>query len=256
MDVPSITCVIVDDELSAITTLEKMLREHSWINISDTISDSKEAVNKILELKPDLVFLDIQMPEKTGFEIVSELFSNNFKPDFIFVTAFDKFAIEAIRHAAFDYLLKPVDPLELHKALMRYAIKFKTENHENNIQSLVENTILKHKIKLSTAGGFTLIDVEEILYIQADWNYAEIFLCNGKSELVTMNLGSLEKSLPQSHFYRISRSIILNLAYLSKVSRVKRMALLTKDGKEYSFKIPFLNIRKLEHFLSGSKSIN
>ena len=175
MDVPSINCVIVDDELSAINSLETMLREHSWIKIAGTISDSKEAVNKILELKPDLVFMDIQMPEKTGFEIVSELFSNDFKPDFIFVTAFDKFAIEAIRHAAFDYLLKPIAPLEFNKALMRYTLKLNTENHVKNIQSLIENTILKHKIKLSTAGGFTLIDVEEILYIQADWNYAEIF---------------------------------------------------------------------------------
>ena len=71
-----------------------------------------------------------------------------------------------------------------------------------------------------------------------------------------MNLGSLEKSLPSSQFYRISRSIIINLAYLSKVSRVKRLALLIKDGKEYSFKIPFLNIRKLERFLEAGKTIN
>jgi two-component system LytT family response regulator len=85
--------------------------------------------------------------------------------------------------------------------------------------------------------------------IRADWNYSELFFGGGKSELATMNIGSLEESLPKNDFFRISRSLIINVNYLTKVNRKKRLAVLVKDGQEYSFPIPLLNIRKLERFL-------
>jgi two-component system LytT family response regulator len=120
------------------------------------------------------------------------------------------------------------------------------------MQSLLEKTILHtNKLKFNTHTGFFLLSPEEILYIQADWNYSEVFLSDKKSELVTINIGKLEEMLPGNIFYRISRSVIINIKYLVRVNRKKRLALLEKEGKEYTFNIPLLNIRKIENFIES-----
>jgi len=226
-----------------------LLKEHPGIKVVSRETNATKALDVIENYKPDLVFLDIHMPGKSGFEIVSEMCRGGTKPEIIFVTAFDKYAIEAIRHAAFDYILKPVKQEELKAAIDRLFQKRLQQDREQEIKRLLERTVNKGKLKISTTGGFTLIDPAEILYIQADWNYAEIFFDGEQNELVTINIGTLEEMLPALDFYRINRSTLINVTYLVKVSRKKRIAYLMKNGKEYSFKIPILNIRKLERFL-------
>jgi two-component system LytT family response regulator len=242
--------IIIDDEPRAIANLEALLINHPEIRIIGAISDATAAVDLILEKKPDLIFLDIQMPGKTGFEIASELLEAGNPPAVIFSTGFDQFAIEAIRHAAFDFLVKPVNPAELKQAIERLQQQSSKPDFTNQLSRLIERTLSKPKLKISTNCGFTLISTEEIVYIQADWNYSEIFFGNGKSELATMNIGSLESNLLQNGFFRISRSIIINVNYLTKVNRKKRMATLVSNGQEFTFPIPLLNIRKLERFLT------
>jgi two-component system, LytTR family, response regulator len=244
-----IKTIIVDDEKEAIFNLVLLLKDLPSIEIIGTIHDSKDAISIIEEARPDLLFLDIDMPGKSGFEIVTELYVDGFKPDIIFATAFDEFAIQAIRYAAFDYLVKPVNKDELRHAVNRLCLKQQGKPREEQINLLRERTTPSDKIKINTSGGFTLIRPADILYIQADWNYAEIFFNKDKSELVTINIGELEKSLLPDNFFRLNRSIIINTGYLSKVSRKKQIAYLNKDGQEYTFKIPLLNIRKLERYL-------
>ena len=244
--------ILVDDEPSAIANLTALLDVHPEIRVIETISDANLAVDSILAKKPDLLFLDIQMPGKSGFEIAKELHDSGDPPTIIFATGFDQFAIEAIRHAAFDFLVKPVNPDELKQAIDRlYLAPSKTVQMEQ-FTRLIERTLSKPKIKISNTGGFSLISPADVIYIQADWNYSELFFDHGRSELATMNIGSLEESLPEKDFFRISRSIIINVTYLKKVSRKKRQALLVKDGQEFTFTIPLLNIRKLERFLEGT----
>jgi len=241
--------LIIDDEERAIIDLEYLLKNHKTIKVVAHEKDSEKAVQVIENFRPDLIFLDIHMPGKTGFEITDEIFKDGFKPEIIFVTAFDKYAIEAIRHAAFDFLLKPVKPDELSAAIDRLFEKRLQQDREQQIKRLLERVVNKGKLKITTTGGFTLINPADILYIQADWNYSEIYFNGEKNELVTMNIGALEEMLPTQDFFRLNRSIIINLANLLKVSRKKRIAYLVKDNKEYTFKIPLLNIRKLERFL-------
>jgi two-component system LytT family response regulator len=116
----NITTIIVDNEIQSISSLESLLSVYPRIRIVKKLTDSTKAVPIIIEIKPDLLFLDIQMPGKSGFEIVSELLLEDYKPDFIFVTGFDKHAIEAIRFTAFDFLLKPVNQEELKQAITRF----------------------------------------------------------------------------------------------------------------------------------------
>ena len=246
---PILRTIIIDDEEKAILNLVGLLKSFPQIKVVAQETGSANALETIDNYKPDLIFLDIHMPGKSGFEIAGELYRQGCKPEIIFVTAFDKYAIEAIRHAAFDYLLKPVKQEELATAIDRLLVKQLQQDREQQIKRLFEHSSNKGKLKISTTGGFTLIIPADILYINADWNYAEIFYESEKNELVTMNIGSLEELLPPMDFFRINRSTIINVAYLVKVSRKHRTAYLAKDGKEYTFKIPLLNIRKLERFL-------
>lgn len=242
--------VIIDDDPSAIENLTKLLASHDGFRIAGTVTDPNLAVEKVRQNKPDLIFLDIQMPGKDGFEVLRGLLAENLQTEVIFVTAYDKFAIDAIRMSALDYLLKPVSPFELQNALMRFIGKTQSQNLNSSMQALLEKTILHaNKLKFSTHTGFYMLSPDEIVYVQADWNYSEVFTSDTKSELVTMNIGKLEEMLPKHLFYRINRSIIINVSYLARVVRKKRTAILQKDGKEYTFKIPLLNIRKIESFI-------
>jgi two-component system LytT family response regulator len=245
----TIKTILVDDEPAALAGLEALLKEIPEISVAATVSDAVKAVEVILEQRPEVIFLDIHMPGMTGFEIARELHEAGDPPAIIFVTGFDRYAIDAIRHAAFDFLVKPVVPGELKQAIERLKTRAAKPDQEAQFLRLIERTLMTPRIKISNTGGFSLVNPADIVYIQADWNYSELFFGNGKSELATMNIGSLEESLPKHNFYRISRSVIINVSYLTRVSRKKREATLIRDGKEYKFAIPLLNIRKLERFL-------
>jgi len=245
--------LIIDDDPDAIENLKKLLIKYAEIRVAASITDPNFALESVKLHKPDLIFLDIQMPGKDGFEVLGEMLNENLQTEIIFVTAHDKFAIDAIRFSALDYLLKPVSPFDLQNALMRFMGKAKNQDSVTSIKALLEKTVLHaNKLKFDTHTGFFMLSPEDIVYIQADWNYSEVFLSDIKSELVTMNIGKLEEMLPKHLFYRISRSVIINVSYLVRVNRKKRTAILQKDGKEYTFKIPLLNIRKIENFIESN----
>lgn len=238
--------MLVDDESGATKELSKGLSLFREIEVIAQFNDPVQAVKEIIKAPPDVLFLDVQMPEMTGFDVVETLDHAGVHPVVIFVTAFEKYAIDAIHHAAFDYLLKPVEKDELARVVNRLEhTPVETDNREM-FKTLLEMVNPKKKIKLSTSGGFVLVPFSDILYIEADWNYADVYIDESTKHMVTTNIGSLEKMLPEADFCRISRSILINVNYLTKVNRLKRLAYLQKDGKEYTFKIPLLNIRKLE----------
>lgn len=186
--------------------------------------------------------------------MLRDLLAEGLQTEVIFETAYDKYAIDAIRFSALDYLLKPVSPFDLQNALIRFLGKAAGTSSNAAIHTLLEKT-LKHsgKLKFSTHSGFFVISPENIVYIHADWNYSEIFLAGGKQELVTINIGKLEEMLLDKSFCRISRSVIVNTDYVVRVNRRKRTVELSHNGNEYSFKVPLLNIRRIEQFIYRGK---
>lgn len=245
--------LIIDDDADAIDNLKGLLKDYNSIHIVGELDDPTLASDKVRQLKPDLIFLDIQMPGKDGFEVLRDMLKEGLQTEVIFVTAYDRFAIDAIRFSALDYLLKPVSPFDLQNALIRFLDKAIRPEASASLHALLEKTILHaNKLKFNTHSGFFMLSPEDIVYIQADWNYSEVFLGEKKSELITVNIGKLEEMLPKHLFFRISRSIIINVSWLVRINRRKRLAILEKGGKEFSFKIPILNIRKIENFIDGS----
>jgi two-component system, LytTR family, response regulator len=244
-----IKVALVDDELHCLDNLSELIGQNpGFINISECNNPS-DAEECLLNLKPDLIFLDIHMPGMSGFELLKALNNRGYHPWVIFVTAFDSYAIEAIKNAAFDYLLKPVTENELEKTLERFLQAFSKRNEKPDYKSLMEALDVNKKIRMNNSGGFILFNPDDIIYIEADWNYSRIFTNFDKSELITQNLGSIEDLLPRHSFIRINRSVIINLKYLYGVKRISRKCILCKDGNAYEFSIPIGRIRDLEKML-------
>jgi two-component system, LytTR family, response regulator len=237
--------LIIDDEIQATCELQKLLSTFPSLQLMATVSDPGKAVVEIVKHRPDLIFLDIQMPGHNGFEIVEELQKSTVTPFIIFVTAFDNYAIRAIRASAFDFLLKPVDKIELALSVDRFLKRYREHAEKISYTYLLEQTYRK-RIRFNTTGGFVMVRPEDILYVQADWNYAEIYYNRRSFEMVTLNLGTVEEILPHESFVRINRAVIINLKYLERVNRRKRICILKKDGEEIEFRIPLLRIRILE----------
>lgn len=239
-----IKAIIVDNENKAIRVLRELLKDFEDITVVGSAGSVDEALPLVLEKKPDLVFLDVQMPKKNGFELLHELRDYKMRPAIIFVTAFDEYAIHAIRHAAFDYLLKPVDPRELMKAIhrLRAAIAGGKE-HTGNYPDV---TLKPNKVRFPLRARTLFIDPSEIIFVQAEGNYSELFLTENRKQMVSLYLSEVMEKLPAECFLRISRSEAINLKTLTTLDRKKRTCTLVAEGKEYIFKVPVRYLKILE----------
>ena len=244
--------ILVDDETDAIDLLAELLKEYPEIEVVDTVNDTRKAYRAILENEPDLVFLDIRMPRETGLELSEKLKNLPFPPAVIFITAYDQFAISAIKQAALDYVLKPVDRKKLREAVARFKQTKRQAETDDRLEQLFSRFLHSPKIKFNTRTGFTMLNPAEIIYFQAEGNYSEIHTAKGEKEVVTTNLGNIEKALPGEIFYRISRTHIVNTNLILRVDRKNRSCELGVNGDIINLNIPKNKIRELEKRLSGN----
>lgn len=244
-----IKTLIIDDEPEVRDLLTILLRNYPDLEVSGMASNVDDAVKLALSIKPDLVLLDIQMPGKDGFTFLEELRKYSLFPGIIFVTAYENYAVRAIRNAAFDYLLKPISKSELFGAIDRFR-EFLNRNQKNDLNKLIEllNTTRPGRIRLNTRTGYFFVDPNEIMFIEADGNYSHIKLVNGKTETSTLSLGNLEKMIESATFLRISRSYIINMKYISRVDRRTNICELEKNGHTHTIKIPIQKIKLLEGY--------
>lgn len=239
--------LIVDDEPEARELLKYTLHEVEGIEVVGLARHVDEAVRILKSERPDLVFLDIQMPDKDGFNFIEQIREAGHYPGIIFVTAYEHYAIQAIRNSVFDYILKPIHKEELVRAIMRYRSRVKKDQKQDLNQLLLA---LKDngpgKVKLNTRSGYILINPQDVVYCQADGNYTHLQLVNGNRELTTQNLGTIEESLEGNSFFRVSRSYLINLKFLSRVDRKTSSCVLEYQGDSYSIRIPVQKIKLLE----------
>jgi two-component system, LytTR family, response regulator len=240
-----LSALIVDDEESARKLLKKLLEETQFF-YDIRMSQSVEAAYILLEqFSPDLFFLDIKMPGKDVFSFINDLPRLNKKSGIIFVTAFDQYAIKAIKSHVYDYLLKPVNRSELKDSI----IKFIESNVEENLNKRIDKSPeLKEKIpriKVNTRTGTVFINPSNILYCKADGNYT--IICTGeKQHLCSMNLGKIEEQLPNNGFVRLGRSYIINFEYIIMLDRKGSHITLTRDGESATIKIPRHHIKYID----------
>jgi DNA-binding LytR/AlgR family response regulator len=247
----AIKVLIVDDEEEARNLLERLLNRIQDIEVVGKASSADEALESAVDRNPDMVFLDIQMPEKDGFRLVDHFQQFMLETKVVFVTAHKEFAIKAFKVAAFDYLLKPVLVDQLKETILRYKASRHHAVDERNTELFIAKKEHPAKIKFNTRTGYILVAPEDILYCEADINYTTIVFGKDHREVVTVNLGRVEEMLSECKFYRISRSVLINQHYLSKADRQKKICLLDKDGERISLDMSPGHIRELEKFLDG-----
>ena len=213
----NLKAILIDDELKALEGLQlKIARFFPEIEIVATISDAEEAVSIIQDKKPNLVFIDIEMPILSGFDVLSKLEKIDFQV--IFVTAYNQYAVEAFKKDAIDYLLKPIDNDDLKKAIHK-AIKMITvqEEHQNNqklINFLSSEIAQKNKLVVPTVKGVSFINQNEILFLEGYQGYTKIHL--NSSEIVSSySLGKFEKQL-NNQFFKCHKSYIVNLNHIKQ----------------------------------------
>jgi two-component system, LytTR family, response regulator len=215
--------LIIEDEAQAISALKLELKTNCpTIEIIGEAKSIKEAIEKIKLLQPELVFLDIQLSDGLGFEILKTHKENNFKV--IFTTAYSQYAIKAIKFSALDYLLKPIDSEELIAAVDK-AFKSSKTNDTIKIENFLHNqneTTSRKKIALHTSEGVNIFELENILRCSAESNYTCVYFNNGKKLLFSKTLKEFEDLLCASGFERIHHSHIINLNHL--------VSFVNKDG--------------------------
>ena len=205
--------LIIEDEAQAISALKSELKLHcSDVEIIGEAKSVKDGIEKIKLLNPELIFLDIQLSDGLGFDILELNKDYNFKV--IFTTAYSQYAIKAIKFSALDYLLKPIDSQELIFAIEK-ALKNSKNDESIKIQNFIQNkNEAKKKIALQTSEGFSIFEIETIIRCSAESNYTCVYFANGKKTLFSKTLKEFEDLLCTSGFERIHHSHIINLNHL------------------------------------------
>ena len=243
-----IRALIIDDEQHCIDRLTNLLipfHEKS-IEIAGTALSMEEGIQAVSLLNPALVFLDVQINEKTGFDLLRALPEINFA--IIFTTAYERFAIQAIKFSAIDYLLKPIDKDELQAALIKLINEKSKQLTAEKIATLLQNTQknngIPQKLIIPTISGFEFLDIANIARCQSDVNYTTIYLKNKQKLVVAKTLKEFEEMLVDHSFFRIHNSHLINLAFIKSYNKGKGGSVTLTDGTEIE-----VSTRRKDEFL-------
>lgn len=225
-----IRAIIIDDEQGAQVALNSLIREHCpEVEVVAIASNVDEGIARIDEHHPDVIFLDIEMPEKNGFNLLEHYKEYDFSV--IFTTAYQEYAIKAIRFCALDYLLKPVRRDELVDAIERIG---KLRYSSKQLKSLLDNmnTGKVDSIVLNSYSGFVHTKISEIVRFEADSNYTEVFFRDGTKLLMSKTLRNYEELLEEEGFFRCHRTHLVNLNYVKDIVKYASWNLRLENGEE------------------------
>jgi two-component system LytT family response regulator len=226
-----IKVLVVDDENKTREFIAKLIRSFGLdLEVIAQGENVETAIEAIQEHKPNLVLLDIQMPDGTGFDVLKRIESKNF--EVIFITAHQEFAIKAIKFSALDYILKPVDPEELRQAIEMAIQSINSKKDEIQFDALNHNLVphQKRKLVLKTQESVFVVELDDIIRCEADKNYTFFFLSNGKKILVSKTLKDFETLLAGHNFFRIQQSHLININYVERYDKFDGGSVIMKDG--------------------------
>jgi two-component system, LytTR family, response regulator len=233
-----IRALLVDDEAPARSELRYLLAGEADVNVVGEAAGAQEALDLARALAPDVVFLDVEMPGLSGVEAAPLVRERADPPAVVFVTAHERYAVDAFAVEAFDYLLKPVDPDRLARVVERLR------------ERSVENVLPVERVPVVSAGGTELLDYDQVHYAQADGDYSRVHTYD-RSYLCTASLGELEEKLPSSRFVRIHRSYLVNLGKVAGVRRTspERLCLQLADAQKTELDVARRQARQLRERL-------
>lgn len=243
--------IIIDDEPASRNLLEKMLQDYCpGVIVEATAENVATGIAAIEKYKPDLVFLDIEMPDKTGFDLLASMDPIDF--EVIIITGYEKYAIKAFKTVALDYLLKPLDIIELESAVKRVAEKRNKVQENKNFNVFVQNWKANghEQIALASSDGFLFVKIKDIVYCKGDGSYTYFYLKTGERITVSKNLGEFDDLLGDKGFFRIHKSFLINLNEMKKYIRGEGGYVVMNNGDTVD-----VSKRKKESFLANLSKI-
>lgn len=244
--------ILIDDEPRGISSLQKLLHINCpEVDVVGSYTDADEAIEMVKNLSPDLIFLDIAMPVKNGFELLKALKGLNF--EVIFVTAHNEFMIEAFHFSAIDYLLKPIEDNLLVDAIERAKKRIAEKSGNINLDTFLHNlrqkqTPQKMRLCIPSLKGFQIIDLDDILYAESSGNYTNLHFLNKPMTCTSKPMHEYEKLLEDAGFVRIHKSILVNLLHVKEYLKGEGGFVLLSSGKELE-----VSRRKKDQFLAKMK---
>jgi two-component system LytT family response regulator len=237
-----IKAIIIDDESKARKAIANLISKHAEeLTIVAEAESVESGIAAIRQYKPDLVLLDIQLTDGTGFDLLRQMGNVDFKV--IFITAYDNFAIQAFKFSTLDYILKPINPSELVAAIQKAKEHISRENVNLKLNTLLTNREKEKKqIVLKTSESLIVVNVLDIVRCEADGNYTCFYFSNGKKLLVSKSLKEFDELLSEFGFFRVHNAHLINLFYLERCDRSKGGMAFMKDGSS----IPIALSRKQE----------
>lgn len=245
--------VIIDDEFNAVELISSILKDNfPDIEILGKAQSPIDGIKLINTYKPDLVFLDVEMPEASGFDVLEALPERNFET--IFITAYNIYAIKAFKYSAIDYILKPIDIDEFNAAVNKVISKLSENKPDSgNIELLMENLKAQqpYKISISSSKGYEYINIQNIVRIEADGRYCSVFLDNGRKIAVTKLLSELIEIIDHRTFFRPHKSHYINLNHVKMFVKTEGGYIEMDDGSQVA-----VSRNKREEFLCLMESLN
>jgi two-component system LytT family response regulator len=225
--------VIIDDEKRTRELIAKLIESFELgietFPVGENVTSGLKAIE---EIKPDIVFLDIQMPDGTGFDLLKMIPQKTF--EVIFITAHEEFAIKAIKFSALDYILKPIDPEELKKSIEKAIESIDHKREDSQFEALQQNIqpSQKRRLVLKTQESVHVVDLDKIIRCEADRNYTSFYLVDHKKILVSKTLKDYETLLTGHNFLRVQQSHLVNLDFVDRYDKAHGGTVIMKDGSE------------------------
>jgi len=228
-----LTAIIIDDETNSRNALRQKITKHcNNVMIIADCENGEEGIEKIETQKPDIIFLDIEMPRMNGFTMLQQIKNKNF--EVIFITAYDHYAIKAIKFSALDYLLKPVEVEDLKAAVEKVTQKRKQMDGNKRVELLVQNFLEEktahQRIAISSMEGLQFVTTNDIIYLEANSNYTSFYLADNRKITATKTLKDFEEILPASMFIRIHHSYLINKNGIEKYIKGEGGQVVMKNG--------------------------
>ena len=232
----ALKAILIDDEPRGINSMQKLLQINCPdVNAIGSCTNADDAIHMIRTLQPDLIFLDIAMPVKNGFELLKELKGLHF--EVIFVTAHNQFMIEAFHFSAIDYLLKPVEDNLLVDAINRAKLRISEKSGSKNVETFLHNlkqkqSPTKMRLCIPSLKGFQVIELDDILYAESSGNYTNLYFLNKQMVCTSKPMHEYETLLEDAGFVRIHKSILVNLLHVKEYLRGEGGSVILSNGHE------------------------
>lgn len=219
MNSANLSAVIIDDEPEAINLLEMYLRHFSFIKVTAKETNALKGLQLVRETLPELVFLDIDMPDMNGLQVADEIQSDNFYSEIIFTTAFQHYAYDTLKIRPLDFLTKPFSSEDLKMVISKYQEKAEKKKYEIKLDKFIQSQSNSPKLKLPSTNGVLIVAMKDIVMLKSKGNNCNIYLQDGTVETITRNLYIVIRMLNSPTFFQVNRSICVNLNFLQRVDK-------------------------------------